>query len=92
MTEGIKLTNSTTITADRLIKMYDFTVSDIDKNATAILYYNPNKREYKLELQAKDKLIHRTWNAGYEPRFGVDVADATIAEEKLEEMLQELPQ
>jgi hypothetical protein len=49
----------------------------------AILYYIPARHTYRVELGD----LFEEFRAGWEPLFGIDVADAQVAEEVLDRLL-----
>jgi hypothetical protein len=49
----------------------------------ARLYYVPSRRCYRVELGD----LHEEFPASWEPVFGMDVADAQVAEEVLDRLL-----
>lgn len=69
-------------------KFTDFNVSDIGKDVKADLFYKNDT--YTIALYDNKRLITKSWSRiGYEPRFGVDVADFGEANEVIEEMIKE---
>lgn len=73
---------------DRGIKFTDFNLSDVDSELKADLFYKGDS--YSIVMSKGDRELIKSWQrVGYEPRFGVDVADEAKANEVIEEMIVE---
>lgn len=69
-------------------KFTDFNVDDIGGAVKADLLYKDNT--YTIAMYDDKRMVTKNWQrVGYEPRFGVDVADYAKANEVIEDVIKE---